>query len=123
MSKRIFVVEDDADLSEAIQLMLREEGYDTRGTLHKSSIKGIILYEPNLVLIDNRLMDGLGSELCVALKNHPLTSHIPVILISGWTDLAAIAEECGADAYLNKPFEMSQLIETVDKHIRPYVKL
>ncbi|WP_183560369.1 response regulator transcription factor [Mucilaginibacter sp. SP1R1] len=121
MNKKIFIVEDDADLSEAIQLILKGEGYQTAASLDKNSIKGVILHMPDLVLVDNKLKDGLGSELCVAIKNHPLTSHIPVILISGYANLSAIARECGADDYLNKPFEMSELIETVGNHLKHLV--
>lgn len=121
MNKKIFIVEDDADLSEAIQLILREEGYETAASLDKNSIKGVILHMPDLVLVDNRLKDGFGSELCVSIKNHPLTNHIPVVLISGWANLADIARDCGADAYLNKPFEMTRLLETVDKHLKHLV--
>lgn len=121
MNKKIFIVEDDADLSEAIQLILREEGYDTVASLDKNSIKGVILHMPDLVLVDNRLKDGFGSELCVSIKNHPLTSHIPVVLISGWANLADTARDCGADAFLSKPFEMSQLIDAVDKHLKHLV--
>ena len=121
MNKKIFIVEDDADLSEAIQLILKEEGYDTAAYPDKNSIKGVILQMPDLVLVDNKLKDGYGSELCQAIKKHPLTSHVPVIMISGYGNLAAIAEGCGADAYLNKPFEMVDLLETVDKHLKHYV--
>lgn len=118
MNKKIFVVEDDADLSEAIQLILRQEGYETVSSFKKNSIKGVILHMPDLVLVDNKLSDGFGSELCAAIKLHPLTSHIPVILISGYADLADIAAACGADAYLSKPFELSALTETVDLYLK-----
>ncbi|SDD21939.1 Response regulator receiver domain-containing protein [Mucilaginibacter pineti] len=118
MSKKIFVVEDDADLSEAIQLILNEEGYQTVASYQKNSIKGVILHMPDLVLVDNKLTDGFGSELCAAIKLHPLTSHIPVILISGYADLADIAAACGADAYLNKPFELTTLIELVSRYLK-----
>jgi DNA-binding response OmpR family regulator len=121
MNRKIFIVEDDADLSEAIQLILKEEGYHTAAYLDKNSIKGVILQMPDLVLVDNKLKDGLGSELCMAIKQHPLTSHIPVIMISGYDDLAAIAKKAGADAYLSKPFEMADLLETVDRHLKHFV--
>lgn len=118
MSKKIFVVEDDADLSEAIQIILRENGYITVASFDKNSIKGVILQMPDLVLVDNRLKDGLGSELCIAIKQHPLTSHIPVILISGYANLADIAKVCGADAWLSKPFESTELTNLVDHYLQ-----
>jgi len=118
MGKKIFVVEDDADLSEAIQFILKEEGYTTVASFDKNSIKGVILHMPDLVLVDHKLKDGLGSELCSAIKLHPLTSHIPVILISGYSDLADIAKACGADAWLSKPFELTDLTNLVDHYLK-----
>jgi CheY-like chemotaxis protein len=118
MSKKIFVVEDDADLSDAIQMILHHEGYRTVASLDKNSIKGVILHMPDMVLVDHKLKDGFGSELCAAIKQHPLTSHIPVILISGYADLADIAKACGANAYLNKPFELSDLTRLVDHYLK-----
>lgn len=121
MSKKIFIVEDDSDLSDEIQSNLKGEGYHTATYPGKNSIKGVILQMPDLVLVDNKLKDGLGSELCSALKKHPLTSHVPVILILRGENLADVAWECGADAYLNKPFKMDRLLETVDKHLNHLV--
>jgi CheY-like chemotaxis protein len=118
MSKKIFVVEDDSDLSEAIQIVLRGEGYCTVASPDKNSIKGVIIQMPDLVLVDNKLKDGFGSELCRAIKQHPLTNHIPVILISGYPDLADIAKACGADAWLSKPFELAALTNLVDHYLK-----
>ncbi len=118
MSKKIFVVEDDVDLSEAIQIILHEEGYRTVASFDKNSIKGVILHMPDLVLVDYKLKDGFGSELCATIKKHPLTSHIPVILISGYADLAGIAKACGADAWLSKPFELAELTRLVDHYLK-----
>lgn len=121
MNKKIFIVEDDDDLSEAIQLFLKAEGYYTTAYADKNSIKGVILNMPDLVLVDNRLKDGLGSELCKAIKQHPLTMNVPVIMMSGCDDLAVIANGCGADAYLSKPFDMVGLIELIDRHLKHLV--
>jgi CheY-like chemotaxis protein len=73
---------------------------------------------PDLVLVDHKLKDGFGSELCAAIKQHSLTSHIPVILISGYIDLADIAKACGADAWLSKPFELTDLTRLVDHYLK-----
>lgn len=121
MNKKIFIVEDDNDLSEAIQLFLKAEGYYTTAYADKNSIKGVILHMPDLVLVDNRLKDGLGSELCKAIKQHPLTMNVPVIMISGCDGLADIADGCGADAYLSKPFDMIELIELIDRQLKNLV--
>ena len=81
--------------------------------LDKNSIKGVIINRPDLVVLDNKLKDGFGHELCSEIKANDLTKHIPVILTSGYADLADLAQQCGADAYLAKPFDVDALIKQV----------
>ena len=74
--------------------------------------------KPDLVLLDFMLPFGLGTELCVAIKNHPVTRNIPVILHSASANLKMFAEGCHADAYLEKPFELNKLVELVNQSVR-----
>jgi DNA-binding response OmpR family regulator len=70
--------------------------------------------KPDVILLDNWLGGVKGSELCKMIKASKEHSHIPVILVSAIDDLEEVASECDADAYLSKPFELSEL-ETVVK--------
>lgn len=70
---------------------------------------------PDLILSDVMMpgMDGL--ELTRALKTHPLTNHIPVVLLSARSELEArlSGQQQGADAYLGKPFDEHELLLTL----------
>ena len=66
-----------------------------------------------VILLDNKLTDGFGYELCLELKKNPTTRKFPVILVSAVNQLANIAEESGADGYLNKPFDLVELTSIV----------
>lgn len=111
--KKIILIEDDQDLLNLLQEVLRNEGFEVIPFPDKNSVKRIIINRPDLVLMDNQLTDGLGSGLCREIKANELTKDIPVLLVSGDPDLPALARESGADAYLAKPFNIDDLVRMV----------
>ena len=116
MGNLIIVVEDDRDILDMIQYILTDAGYKVVGYDHLINIENIIEKRPSLLLLDERLADGYGSTICLELKSNPLTKQIPVILVSAVINLPQIAKDCGADAYLNKPFDLNELIKLVQQH-------
>ena len=68
-------------------------------------------------------MDGL--EFCSALRNNILLSHIPVVLLTAKTDLSSKIEgmNCGADAYIEKPFSIHFLKAQIKNLIESRKKL
>ena len=117
MRKRIIILEDEKDILEVIQFILEEEGYDVIAFNHFEPLEEIIEFQPNLVLLDVRLSDGYGHLLCSQLKANPTTSYLPVILVSGATNLEKIAKDYGADNFLEKPFGMDELVKMVKHYI------
>lgn len=115
MSKQIVIIEDDRDILDLIQYILADEGYDVIGYDGVKSIEEIIVQQPALILLDNRLANGYGNTFCALLKSNSATKHIPVILVSASGNLNQIAESCHANAYLCKPFDLQDLIKMV-KH-------
>jgi YesN/AraC family two-component response regulator len=75
---------------------------------------------PDLVLSDVMMpvMDGL--QLCAQLKKNPVTSHIPVILLTAQSEESQQMEGYahGADAYLTKPFKADVLISRIDNLLK-----
>ena len=65
------------------------------------------------LIISDWMMPGMdGGELCRALRRNPLTSHIPVILLTAKTDNASkvAGMDCGADTYIEKPFSVEYVL-------------
>jgi DNA-binding response OmpR family regulator len=113
MAKIILVIEDDPDILEMMSYILREEGYEVFPSLINVSRDYISDLSPSLILMDNRLGEGYGRDFCRKLKDDPATSHFPVVLVSAVTDLAALAGNSGAAGYLNKPFDLTELLDVV----------
>ena len=74
---------------------------------------------PTLILLDLNLPDMHGSEILQRLRNHPLTAHIPVIVLSADASPSLIERmlQAGARNYLTKPFDIKRLLCLVDETI------
>ena len=71
-------------------------------------------YEPQLILLDVFLAGIDGLQICQTLKSSPLTKHIPILLFSAFPKIAETAiHDYGADDFIAKPFEVSDLIKKV----------
>ncbi len=112
--KKVLIVEDEGDMCLLINILLSGKGIELD---HVSTMAEAKVYlketAPTVVILDNRLPDGLGLDFIpVIKKEHPA---IKVIMISGFDKAAAdVALENGADTYLTKPFTKEQLFAAVE---------
>lgn len=112
-TRKILIVEDEGDLCLLINILLEGKGMQVEHVQSIAKAEEYLLQEqPSLILLDNRLPDGLGIDFLTFVKEE--YPSIKVIMISG-VDAAAqdVALENGADAFLRKPFTKSQLHQTV----------
>lgn len=111
----VLVVEDNNQLRDYIQSVLREEYHVYAAPNAEVGYEAIVKYSPNLVITDI-MMDGKnGVELCGQIKADPQYSHIPVIVLTAISDdeMRLTATRTGADDYLTKPFEREMLMARV----------
>lgn len=109
MSKKILIIDDDRDILELITLILEEKGFDVVASVSGNILDKVLEINPDLILLDDWLEDLNGHELCCSLKGNPETTHMPVILISASTGLEKLSQDCFADAYIEKPFDIDGL--------------
>ena len=113
---RILHVDDDPDIRLLISASLREFGYvvATAGT-NAEAITLVQEFKFDLCILDVRLPDGSGIELCQ--KIHELQPSIPILYYSAYAsdeEQQAALSVCG-DAYLKKPVSATQLEKTIAK--------
>lgn len=113
MVKNILIIEDDPDILDMMTYIIQEEGFRVITSIGAVSVDYVQEINPALILLDNRLADGFGRDLCFKLKHDSATRHYPVVLVSAVNQLAQVAEESSADAYLNKPFDLDDLVKLV----------
>ena len=115
--KKILIVEDDVDTLDMIEFVLRGNGYAVIRINREITLKEIAGINPDMVILDFLTPYGLGTDLCLSLKNSEPTKHIPVILYSASNNLKTLAKESGADGYIAKPFDINDLLDSVNRLI------
>ena len=115
MSKRIHIIDDDKLMQSLLQASLVKRGFDVTLSSHTYDIFDLGDDLPDLFLLDV-VMPGLnGLETCKWLKSQH--ADLPVIILSGTPGLKVLAENVNADDFLEKPFELSRLIEKINRCI------
>lgn len=113
---RILIIDDEENIVEIIKINLEIEGYEV--LCAKRADEGIETAKskmPDIVICDLMLPDLDGTSLCRALKGDSITNHIPIVVLSARAQvedkIASI--KAGADDFITKPFEFSDLIARV----------
>ena len=111
----ILIIEDEGDISLILNLMLKKEAINIEHvTTLAMATTQLKQQNPQVVIIDNQLPDGLGIEYIKEIKNsYP---HIKIIMITGNTDITdkATALKNGADVFLAKPFTKEQIQAAIE---------
>ena len=74
---------------------------------------------PDLILLDIQMPGMSGYEVCRQLKADPATSAIPVIFLTGESDVAANVDSAGGDGYVTKPIDPEALLPMIEEHLAP----
>ena len=117
MGEHILVVDDDQDILETIREVLDFEGYSVEVASNGAeALQAVEHARPSLMLLDMRMpvLDGWG----VARKMKKRGLQVPIVVMTAARDARAWAAEIGADGCLPKPFELADLLTTVQR-LRP----
>ena len=110
----VVIVDDNDDTREALEWILREDGFETRAARDGHEALEILRSgeKPCAVLLDHRMPEIDGLQVLDLIAKGPVASAAPVIFISG--DLLGLAEaETRGAIPVRKPFETDQLLELV----------
>jgi len=116
MSKRILIFDDDIDILSICTYILQEQGWDVQTSAHCNDIVNKVRdFDPNVILMDNWIPDSGGVIATRAIKSEPDLKDIPVVYFSANNDIQTLASKAGADTYLEKPFDLNELEEMIEK--------
>jgi CheY-like chemotaxis protein len=109
---KIFVIDDDKNLLQVMKSLLHLRGFNVSIFRNwEIAYQLMKLFKPQLILLDVFLKGIDGLEVCQRLKASPFTKHIPIILCSGYPQIAERGiHEYGAADFIAKPFELDDLI-------------
>ncbi|WP_118951757.1 response regulator [Taibaiella helva] len=111
--KQIMVADDDSSILEVVGSMLEFAGYRV---IHSPTAAMALTPQqlPDLFLLDVWIAGTDGREVCRQLKKQEYTRDIPVILFSASRGIEDSARRAGADDFLSKPFQMTDLLEKIE---------
>ncbi len=119
--EKILVIEDEADILEVTQYNLTREGY--RVTTSRDGEDGLARARrdaPDLVILDLMLPGLDGLEVCRRMQSDPITSGIPIIMVTAKGEESDVVTglQLGADDYVAKPFSPKELVARVKAVLR-----
>ncbi|HAH06961.1 MAG TPA: hypothetical protein DCM05_10625 [Elusimicrobia bacterium] len=120
MSKKILIVEDEPDYLDLLEHVLKKAGYSVAKAANgEDGLKAYKESKPDLVLLDLNLPDMDGLDICRKIRAEGPRPKTPILLCSVRSAVAPVAEglEAGADDYVLKPFDASDLLARVKAHI------
>lgn len=122
MSEIILVVEDDKNISDLLEIYLKNEGYDVITTCStEEAMESCIKKKFDLAIIDVMLPGKDGFYLCSELRKH---HNFPIIMLTAKSDESSkiTGLTMGADDYITKPFLPLEVMARVKAQIRRYKK-
>lgn len=111
----ILVVDDEQNIRDMLAEILTEEGYSVESARDgEEALHAVKRHSPSLVLLDLNMpiLDGFGFVKSLAERG----IGMPIILMSAATHLRKHAADLGVVAFIGKPFEILDLLKTVEQH-------
>jgi DNA-binding response OmpR family regulator len=118
-ANRILLIEDDPTLAQTLKEGLAREGYAV--TWEASGANGIAHareYQPHLILLDIRLPDLSGFDVCRQMRQMGLRQPVIMLTARGEETDRVLGLEMGADDYVTKPFSLRELLARIRAHLR-----
>jgi two-component system alkaline phosphatase synthesis response regulator PhoP len=116
MPKKIFIIEDEEDIRDLLELYLKREGYGVQSAQDgEAGLQRIAKERFDLILLDLMLPQMDGLEVCRVLKSQPQTADLPLIMLTAKAEESdrIVGLELGADDYITKPFSPREVVARV----------
>ncbi|MBS1303768.1 response regulator [Loktanella sp. SALINAS62] len=116
MAKRVLLIEDEANIIEALSFILSRDGFTVHthedGTTAMDKIRG---QRPDMIILDVMLPGRSGFDILRDLRADPTTRDLPVMMLTarGQNKDKALAEELGVDRFMTKPFANEEVCAQV----------
>jgi DNA-binding response OmpR family regulator len=115
----VLVVEDDPDLVDLLGVILRDAGYRVfTATDGFEALARVEAEMPSLILLDMRMPRMNGWEFAGEFRTR-WDRSCPIVVVTAAENARLRAEEIGADGWLEKPFDLDDVVRVVQRHLGP----
>jgi two-component system KDP operon response regulator KdpE len=118
MKTKLLLIDDSQDLQKLVGMFLEREGYKvTRAANGKEGLRQLARTQPDLVLLDIMMPQVDGWETCRRIRE---ISNVPIIMLTAKSQEIDVVRglEMGADDYVTKPFDLSELRARIQSLLR-----
>lgn len=118
-ARTILVVDDEADILEMLERLLRSRGYRVVVASNgRAALQMVKEHSPDLIVLDAMLPEVHGFEIARRIKGSKRYGHIPIVMVSavyrGWRYAEDLRESCGVESYIEKPFKITDVMAAVE---------
>ena len=119
MAQTLLLVDDDEHLMHIVSLYFELEGYNViRAATGRQALDLLVEYAPDAMLLDVKMPDIDGIEVCRQVRANKRLKGIPIIAFTAVDDRMELIREAGADRAIAKPYSLDGLGETVKELLR-----
>lgn len=114
----LMLVDDEPDLVQIVLVRLKAAGYEVSIAYDgQEALEKVRKAQPDLMILDLMLPKLDGYKVCRLLKFDEKTRAMPILIFTARAQVedVTLATECGADAYLTKPFEAKALLAKIQE--------
>jgi CheY-like chemotaxis protein len=116
LQRPVLLVEDDDGIAMTVAGLLREEGYGVVTAANgQEALECVARQCPCLILLDMKMPVMDGWSFAAAYRRTP-SPHAPIVMMTAARDAHTRAAEIFADGYLDKPFDIEELLARVAEH-------
>ncbi|HIS82633.1 response regulator [bacterium] len=119
--KKILIVDDEQDIVESLKFVLESSDYSCYTAFNgEDGLKLAKELIPDLIILDVMMPKINGYKISRLLKYDSKYKNIPILMITARSqeEDKLIGEETGADEYITKPFDLDNVLKTVDKYLK-----
>ena len=121
IKRKILVVEDSSTIRKVISITLSQKGYEIiEAGDGLEALSRLNESKPDLILLDIILPKMDGYQILSIIRENPEFKYIPVIMLTSKDGIInkVKGKVAGSSAYLTKPFDPAQLVETIERYIK-----
>ena len=115
--KKILVIDDDHGITDALKTNLEMEGFQVDIDTDAKKLLEANIYHPDLIILDFFLGGVNGQTIAKAIRDNNSTKNIPIIMFSADPNNRKKIDPLVVNDFLDKPFEMSDLINLANKYL------
>lgn len=116
----VLVVDDEAEIRRMLERLLTGRGYRViQAETGNMALRLVKEHSPDLIVLDAMLPEIHGFDIARRIKGSKRYGHIPIVMVSavyrGWHYAEDLRQSCGVEAFIEKPFKISDVIEAVER--------